>query len=768
MNRQISTFLSGILVVSMLLQASSCSKQSDKEAKKIQADAPWFNCNTYDIDPGTDPDREIEDCYLNFLGADEKYLVVYSRGEYEGTMDEKYADKSAFEFNFVTIIDRDIKSVVNSIDVNSLIDGSSNEPIDRIEYTNGLLTVTVGQKETDYNPATAEAIDTRSVTERITYPIPDVFTAGDYTIEALTKYEGNERGCDIKIKSSNGDAITSKIRGTGTYVEIRGIIPLSDTEVLIYGNTPYRKYFELDLTNGNVSPADEQDYEWLGLDEIKMAIKGTDGKLYCRTGKGVLRADTTKKTSEEFFNTGWCLANCAKINRFELADCSEDTLLFVGEMTEPGSLTGAQSCFQVIELTKAVENPNAGKTVLELYAPYISEDIGAAIEKFNGTDKHCFIEVVDRYDSSNYTSDKDLTEGSEEDWKLDSLRINSLLGNDLAMDIIAGKGPDILIGTSLYSQLNDPDYLADLSKYVKKLDSELYFTNIIEGSKNNGALYQLPVSFFVEGICTDKKYAGNTGAGFTLDEYGRFVNETLNGTDILVSSQPFYFADLINSMDDRFISNGKADFGGPEFAAVAEFVKENVPENGTPREKVYQEAYKYAQYDEVQSYAQFYYQKKDMRGLDGFTILGIPSVDGRGPLFSSVCSVAVSSHAVNVDACGEFVRLLLSDEIQTSIAMSGIGLVLNRDAFRNAGEAAITYCNNLDDDFEGNKMKFTTADIDNLERIILSCSRMKTEDPDISMILIEEMPAYFLDQKDLDAVIMVAQDRVQKVLDERG
>ena len=36
------------------------------------------------------------------------------------------------------------------------------------------------------------------------------------------------------------------------------------------------------------------------------------------------------------------------------------------------------------------------------------------------------------------------------------------------------------------------------------------------------------------------------------------------------------------------------------------------------------------------------------------------------------------------------------------------------------------------------------------------------------MILIEEMPAYFLDQKSLDAVIKIAQNRVQKVLDERG
>jgi len=50
----------------------------------------------------------------------------------------------------------------------------------------------------------------------------------------------------------------------------------------------------------------------------------------------------------------------------------------------------------------------------------------------------------------------------------------------------------------------------------------------------------------------------------------------------------------------------------------------------------------------------------------------------------------------------------------------------------------------------------------------LNCSRVKSENPDISMFLIEEMPAYFLGQKDLDSVIKIAENRIQKVLDERG
>jgi hypothetical protein len=45
---------------------------------------------------------------------------------------------------------------------------------------------------------------------------------------------------------------------------------------------------------------------------------------------------------------------------------------------------------------------------------------------------------------------------------------------------------------------------------------------------------------------------------------------------------------------------------------------------------------------------------------------------------------------------------------------------------------------------------------------------MNSSDASINLILIEEMQPYFLGQKDLKNVANVAQDRVQKVLDERG
>ena len=145
-------------------------------------------------------------------------------------------------------------------------------------------------------------------------------------------------------------------------------------------------------------------------------------------------------------------------------------------------------------------------------------------------------------------------------------------------------------------------------------------------------------------------------------------------------------------------------------------------------------------------------------------------------MFGTDISIAISARAVDVDACADFVKILLSDDVQTGLVMSD-KLVINRDALRQGCNAAIDYFNNEVGtqeiyDYEAGtyvrlRTEFTAQDTDNLENTILSCSRMNSADSDIIMILIEEMPAYYLGQKDLDSVVVIIQDRVQKVLDER-
>ena len=91
------------------------------------------------------------------------------------------------------------------------------------------------------------------------------------------------------------------------------------------------------------------------------------------------------------------------------------------------------------------------------------------------------------------------------------------------MNIISGTGPDILIITDEMGRLNNSNYLVDLNSYLGDLDSEKYFTNIINAAKIDGKLYQLPLSFGIKGIHTDSKYAGASGIGFTTSEYEEFL-----------------------------------------------------------------------------------------------------------------------------------------------------------------------------------------------------------------------------------------------------
>ena len=248
-------------------------------------------------------------------------------------------------------------------------------------------------------------------------------------------------------------------------------------------------------------------------------------------------------------------------------------------------------------------------------------------------------------------------------------------------------------------------------------------------------------------------------------------------------------------MSDKFIVDGKADFSGPEFAQLADFVKDNVRANARSWDELNEENIAYdvtyavgatvkadSAYDQpaIASYCYglttYFMQLVELNG--GTAILGYPSTDGRGPAVEPYVSVAVSARSCDADACGEFVKMLMSDEIQMDLAMND-NFVISRDAFRAGAERAVEYYNGSGGDnmfgydyntgeAVSNRYKFSEKNIADIETIILSCSNMHSPDADINLILVEEMPAYFTGQKSLSDVISIAQERVQKVLNERG
>ncbi len=816
-----------VLAASMALSFAACSKQGktggngdDRETShsgdKIAADTPWFNSKVTTFKPEIDDSKPLEYCYSNLSGVDDDYIVVMTTGYYKmpngNDIDWENFNYNEYSINQISVLDRKTYETVNTID---LAEGlSTNSYIDTVTYRDGKLSAYI----TTYDDVTYNSTSVIKELDLLTGKVLDEynndanddgtyversFKVGDYVVDTSINWDNNDNAYYILyITAPDGTKNKIELKEAGmNYYDIRVILSIGEDKALVPVSTDKTDvYYELDLKTNKATQIDGKDYEWLDIDTLISTYSGKDGYTYYSTPLGISRIDMKKKCSETVMNYSWCTVNRSILNYLSIVECSEDEIILCGEKYTSSPYEDTyQTDFVIVDLKKAESNPHAGKTILEMFCAYgyVEEKIGDAIIKYNENSSAYFIEVTDRYSNIDDYDYNNLN--SEDDYANANLNVNAKMSNELAMDIMNGEGPDLLMNVSDLGQLNDTNYLADLTPYIGTLDPEKYFTNVIDASLVDGKLFHLPVSYMIEGIQTDAKYAGASGVGFTPAEYEKFLKETLNGTDCVPYGQALYFTKVFNAQSDKFIVDGKADFSAPEFAELAEYVKENVQENSRSWDEMYNDDMYYtstvavgaavapvkgdmgysdapAIYGSVYGISGYFINMASLQG--GSAILGIPSTDGRGPMVSPYVSVAVSAQAQNVDACGEFVKLLLSDEVQESLAMSD-NFVLSREAFREGGKKAIEYYNGEGGEYmfgydnetgkpSDNRIKFSEQNISELEKIIDSCSCTNSADAAINLILVEEMPAYFLGQKSLEEVAKIAQDRAQKVLDERG
>lgn len=778
------------LIFAILFSGASCKRKSvSKEHRKIRPEDPWFDSEVIHIAPDVDTrGKELSYKEQLLLGSDDKNIAVLSRAY--------LAEDNAMENNacsFVTVVDHDTCEEIHTTELNQFL--PEHGYIENVGYSHGMITVTVADWDNgtlvdiDIDGRTGEKTGEREHRkDQIINGNKSLFRVGKYTVLAGTVFDDDTHDVffTLDIESSDGQHHVEVRKENTSFSNIPMILPLEGDRLLVPATpneTNIPLFFEVDIRKEECSEVDGRDYEWIDFGRISDSLTGNDGQVYFTTTDGISRIDLQNKRIERYFDYDECLINHNHLGDTQIIDCSDGKIIFLGGrrgyfvMGDPIEIG-----FDLYVLTKASKNPHAGKTVLELFATngYADPVVSEAIISYNSTNPDFFIEVTDEYivDSVIYQSRSD----TADDTANALMKRNLSLNDTLAINMVSGTGPDILIITDDMGRLNNSNYLFDLNSYFGNMDSGKYFTNIIDAAKIDGKLYQLPLSFGIKGIHTDAKYAGASGVGFTTSEYEDFLYGPLNGYDLFDNGQAMYFVTLFNAMRDRFIVNGKVDFTGTEFSELADYVKKNVsvksrpvmpPEEEDPASELREYVNGIAHLSDYE-WATFYLAGvNDLNGAG--SILGIPSSDGRGPLVCPNCSVAISARAKDTDACVDFLKILLSDDLLYERAKTN-GFTISREAYHKTEEATLEYINGP----RGNgyfmsfgmpsehRMKFTKDNMSELEKIISSCSYLESSDSSINLILIEEMPAYFLGQKDLADVIKILQDRVQTVLDERA
>ncbi len=794
------------MVVPMALTA--CSGGHKGTAEKVDADSEWYTLE--EIDLGTQYNAEDYDyLYQQSLGIFNGQAAFSVSGSLKMPEDVDWETVDYYDYE-VSKIDFyeldgtlansiDVQAIVKDLDVSGdykYVNGTTIKDdgiyIDLMTYsdmsmTSDNYTVILDQATGDLiscEPAAQGALDTSNLSNEGTTSVGDC---------SITKYwawsEDSEASYVLAVRDSQGQETYIDMREEFPGVEFYDIpqfIKIDDDTVIFPVSTSDSAgytFYELELSSLTVKESDT-DYSWLEDEDLyNLQYFEGIGSVVVDTN-GIQKVDFDNMELSEVFSFNSCNINRSDLSYLSLVEFTDDTVILAGTVYRDqgyysmGNLNEAK----MLVLTRADSNPNAGKTILKAATlGYVSYPVSEAICQFNETNEDYFVMIDDRYSLDNFYDNSDL--GDDTDWDQVSLQAQEDMNNQLAIDLMNGDGPDILLDCIGYSQLNNDDYLLDLTDYLQ--DTSPYFESVIEAAKTDDKLYQLPLSVSVQGIITASSNVDDDQVGFTFDQYVDFVDEVCNGEDPITGGQLYFFTMCMNAMLEEYIQGNDVDFNKDSFINLANYVNdhvnEEIDEGDMYNDIVYYGAYSEdipeASMTELASFGSFISTYGEQ--ASDYRVLGVPTDDGRGPGFSVYNSAAISAETPSADGCWAFIEVLLSDEIQTAIGYNW-STPVRVESFETIANSEIDGYNYQIDQYSSFYTEAEMAEyglpsvrldetcIDVFEGYIDSCSRIVAEDPAVTSIVREEMPAFFEGQKDLDDVITILNDRVQTFVSERG
>ena len=794
MNKHIKAFTASLLAVSVLMPAVTSCGKTEGTGEIISDDTPWYNITTIELDADIDKNEyeyyevayvgEVEGNYLflaegmkNLGGVDystvdlndyitEELQIIDSTGAKTATIDLAAAVKEAglgdlSVVSSVVQIGDEIRVVADSLTSDYESNGSYAANID-------VASGTVGEFSLLNNPY-SEDLNTEGASLEASmfcngYMIEPYWIYGDTPSYVLTlcDEQNNYTMIDLREELPNEDIY-----------DISDIFDVGDNKALVIGtrSSGARVNLILDFTNMSVAFASEEEYGWLSIDSTSRTSEIEGYGRVIADKSGISRVDFDTKSVEKIMDFSECNINYSDALNLTPVDIQGDRIVLTGSIFRMAYSNYEYESVMVF-LDKAESNPNVGKQILNLAS--ITEPSYAlceAICNFNENNTEYYIKIDDRYSMDSYFNNEELED--EGDNRIREDRASASLSSQLSVDLMGGVGPDIIVNAYSFSQLNNPDYLVDLNDYVQEnLLPENYYRNIIDSGYIGDSVFQLPVTFDVEGIATDASNVNDGQVGFTFEEYAVFVDQVCNGYDPMNMGKTEFFVAALNSMMDLMVDEeGNFNFDNEAFRALAQYAHDDVLENLEDEERGSSSEASLVYAGSVADYFENVGSDK--------VLLGFPSYDGRGPIVSANDSIAISAQSGGIEGCTQFLDLVMSPEQQILFGAQS-GVPVSREAFFEISDRYIEGHNALIETLRSyipeaelrlygyNTIPADSEVTEEFNELINNLDGYNaSSDGAVNTIIREEIPAYFEDQKTLDEVILVLEDRAQTVVSER-
>lgn len=371
------------------------------------------------------------------------------------------------------------------------------------------------------------------------------------------------------------------------------------------------------------------------------------------------------------------------------------------------------------------------------------------------------------------------------------------LETQLTLDILSGKGPDLVIWDSgSYSPaLASEKLMEDLYVYMdadQDFHREDYYENILQAFEMNGGLYVLPTSFSVETVCGKAEEIG-TDRGVTESwEIGEMIEafEKSPHAEWLTSnhSKELAFRFVCQGCIGNYVdwSSGECHFDTPAFVELLEL------SDTFPDQMMFEADFSY--YELLRSGKVFWepvilnspWRVTDWRISYGDTDVlwpGYPVADGEKDLGGGVAKpygecFSICRNGGSQEGAWDFIKSFLTVDAQRE--MEGIPLL--RAASEERIQEALTIEYETVDGTEREKVQhqiraegeetielscITEEDAEVYRSIIENTHRSYSNDPGMMEIIMEEAGAYFEKGKDSAVVAGIIQNRVSVYVSER-
>ena len=790
--------LSLFLILCLLITSASCHKKSKKQsAETVQEQDPYFQASVKEIRIEPKFEKKVRAFTPNkakIVGSSvvSSYEVIYEYSpEIERELNDLYDPTVKQLGDLMRKIQgfREHGLIIFDFDGNPMSEIKlpfNSEVIDLFQTRDGEIMCLVEHMDFDTLDVWRELMIYSTeglLKETVKLPEDSLLSPQNILVAGNGSYILSDYGT-IEILSGKGEVLGTLVEQelNGNAVEIGDKYYALMSSFSDNGLVESITFSELDLATCTLKGEKKK------LDAvIGNAVSGGDGKCYTIDGNGIHSVDISSGKLEEILNWNSADVNYSNFDPASFRVISDSKSAFLRSAYETDKVTGDMiEKTYAVSLVKTDKNPHAGKKYIDMGTIGIpSGDLLDYIVSYNTEDGNTSRIRVRDY---NTVLAPDLSYSQRQ----------TILSDRVYSEMLEGKGPDILVNFSCFSQFNSEEILVDLNKYVdgpNGLNREEYFDNVLSAFENKGKLYQIPVCFDIRGLLGNKDLIGER-TGWTYSEFSGIVEKL--PSDVKVMAELEYNDLLERMLSDAmldFIDYTKKDvyFDGDEFSQLLKITKEygtdyvetgNADGDGIPDFTVSDpqqstedlmkqgklallptEIYNLYRYAETRSIL-------ENRGI----YIGMPSPSGSGVSAMPVLTLAISSVSHNKDEAWTFIRRLFDEDSQYSYTSSLGSIPLHRKAFDRICDDAISDNQFLIEQFEHDEsffsffpfpdtmVRISQDDAKGFKSLIESVSTIMSTDPSVLQIIEEEAAPYFRGEKSVEDVCRIVQDRTYAIV----